>query len=125
MAITFGFMADTGISWTQEIQTEELIVTATRLNEHVVGTSVSIIDEISISDSPAEDLPNLIGLVPGVYNRDLFSGTNGAQATVDIRGFGAVGTQNSLILVDGRRLNDVDLAAVDLANIPLDGISRI
>ncbi len=125
MAITFGFMADTELSWTQEIQTEELIVTATRLNDHVVGTSVSIIDEISISDSPAEDLPNLIGLVPGVYNRDLFSGTNGAQATVDIRGFGAVGTQNSLILVDGRRLNDVDLAAVDLANIPLDGIARI
>ena len=49
-----------------------------------------------------------------LLHRDLFGGTRGARATVDIRGFGAVGKQNTLFLLDGRRLNDIDLAAIDI-----------
>ena len=91
----------------------------------MTGTSVTVIEEEDIENSPAEDLPNLLGLEAGVYNRDLFSGVTGAQATVDVRGFGAVGTQNTLLLLDGRRLNDIDLAAVDFTNIPLNSIKQI
>ena len=111
--------------WAQSTLSDELIVTATRLSTPMTGTSVTVIDEEDIRNSPAEDLPNLLGLEAGVYNRDLFSGVTGAQATVDVRGFGAVGTQNTLLLLDGRRLNDIDLAAVDFTNIPLNSIKQI
>ena len=115
----------TTYSWAQTTLSDELIVTATRLGSTVTGTPVTVIEEKDIRNSPAEDLPNLLGLEAGIYNRDLFSGGSGAQATVDIRGFGAVGTQNTLLLLDGRRLNDIDLAAVDFTNIPLDSIKKI
>ncbi len=50
---------------------------------------------------------------------------NGAKTSVDLRGFGAFATSNTLILVNGRRLNDVDMAQVDLSTIPLQSIERI
>ena len=56
--------------------------------------------------------------------RDLF-GNNAAASTVDMRGFGAAAGQNTLILLDGRRLNDIDLSAVDWSALPLSAIERI
>ena len=55
----------------------------------------------------------------------LFGGVNGAKTSVDLRGFGAFATSNTLILINGRRLNDVDMAQVDLSTIPLNSIERI
>ena len=115
----------TNFAWGETELPDELIVTATRLNDLPKGASVTIITENDIQNAPAEDLPNLLGLEAGIYNRDLFSGVSGAQATVDMRGFGAVGTQNTLLLLDGRRLNDIDLAAVDFTSIPLHSIKKI
>jgi len=122
---TFLALFQTTSGLAQSNLSDELIVTATRLSTPTTGTSVTIIEEVDIRRSPAEDLPNLLGLEAGVYNRDLFSGVTGAQATIDVRGFGAVGTQNTLLLLDGRRLNDIDLAAVDFTNIPLNSIKKI
>ena len=122
---TFLALFQTTPGLAQSKLSDELIVTATRLSTLTTGTSVTVIEEEDIRRSPAEDLPNLLGLEAGVYNRDLFSGVTGAQATVDVRGFGAVGTQNTLLLLDGRRLNDIDLAAVDFTNIPLSSIKKI
>ncbi len=51
--------------------------------------------------------------------------SNGAKTSIDIRGFGAFATANTLILVNGRRLNDIDMAQVDLSTIPLQSIERI
>ena len=67
----------------------------------------------------------ILGQEAGIQTRDFFGGLNGTRATIDIRGFGSVGTQNSLILIDGRRLNDIDLANVDLGKIPIENIERI
>ncbi|HKS18405.1 MAG TPA: TonB-dependent receptor, partial [Bradyrhizobium sp.] len=55
----------------------------------------------------------------------LYGAVNGAGTTVDLRGFGAFGTANTLVLVNGRRLNDIDMAGVDLSTIPLNSIERI
>jgi iron complex outermembrane receptor protein len=102
-----------------------MIVTGTRIESGIPGASVSIISKEDIENAPTTDLSTLLGQQSGVQMRDLFGGINGVQATVDVRGFGTVGTQNSLILIDGRRLNDIDLAAVDFGKIPLDSIERI
>ena len=49
----------------------------------------------------------------------------GKSASVDIRGFGETAPLNTLVLVDGRRVNEIDLSGVDWTQIPLDQIERI
>ena len=41
------------------------------------------------------------------------------------QGFGETGPLNTLVLVDGRRVNEIDLSGVDWTQIPLDQIERI
>jgi len=103
----------------------EVLVTATRLGGGIPAASVTVIEEQEIRRSTARTLPDLLGLEAGIQSRDLFGATAGTNATVDMRGFGAPASSNVLVLLDGRRLNDIDLAAVDFAAIPLDRIQRI
>jgi iron complex outermembrane receptor protein len=118
LTITSAF-ADTG-------QSENILVTATRLdpdNGKARGNT-TIITAADIEKSTARTLPELLGREAGVLTRSLY-GNNATGSTVDIRGFGAASTQNTLILLDGRRLNDVDLSGVDFSIIPLQSIERI
>jgi iron complex outermembrane receptor protein len=103
-----------------------LVVTATRLDPETarLPANVTIITAETIARSPARTLPELLALEAGVARRSLY-GNLAARDSIDLRGFGATATQNTLILVDGRRLNDVDLSAVDLSAIPLAAIERI
>ena len=78
-----------------------------------------------IAHSPAQTLQEIIAQVPGVQLTSLFGGVNGAKTSVDLRGFGAFATSNTLVLINGRRLNDIDMAGVDFSTIPRDSIERI
>ena len=91
----------------------------------VVGASATVITADEIAHSPSQTLPEIIAQVPGVQLQSFYGGVNGAKTSVDIRGFGAFATANTLILVNGRRLNDIDMAGVDLSTIPRDSIERI
>jgi iron complex outermembrane receptor protein len=91
----------------------------------IVGTSSTVITAEDIARSPAYTVQEIIAQTPGVQLTTLYGGVNGAQTNVDVRGFGAFATPNTLILINGRRLNDVDLAGVDLSTIPRDSIERI
>ncbi len=107
-------------------QSENILVTATRLDSEdskALG-HVTVISAADIENSTARTLPELLGREAGILTRSLY-GNNAARATIDIRGFGAASTQNTLILLDGRRLNDIDLSAVDYGAIPLKSIERI
>jgi iron complex outermembrane receptor protein len=91
----------------------------------IVGTSATVITAEEIAHSPAQTLQEIIAQTPGVQLTTLFGGVNGAQTNVDLRGFGAFATANTLVLINGRRLNDIDMAGVDLSTIPLNSIERI
>jgi iron complex outermembrane receptor protein len=91
----------------------------------IVGASSTVITAEEIAHSPSQTLPEIIAQVPGVQLTSLFGGVNGAKTSVDLRGFGAFATANTLVLINGRRLNDVDMAQVDLSTIPLNSIDRI
>ena len=91
----------------------------------ITGTFTTIITAEEIARTPAESLPDIISREPGVQTWSTFGGVSGARTVVDIRGFGAAAPSNTLILINGRRLTDVDLAGVDLAAIPRDSIERI
>jgi iron complex outermembrane receptor protein len=91
----------------------------------IVGTSSTVITAEDIAHSPFYTLPEILGQVSGVQLHSFYGGVNGAGTAVDLRGFGAFATPNSLVLINGRRLNDIDLGAVDLSTIPLNSIERI
>ncbi|MBI5320431.1 TonB-dependent receptor [Bradyrhizobium sp.] len=100
--------------------------TGVRQFNGIVGTSSTVITAEDIAHSPSNNLPDILAQVPGVQLTSLYgSAVNGVKTAVDLRGFGAFATSNTLILLNGRRLNDVDMAQVDLSTIPLNSIERI
>lgn len=91
----------------------------------IVGASSTMITADDIAHSPTQTLPEILAQVPGVQLQSLYGGLNGAKTSVDLRGFGAFASDNTLFLLNGRRLNDVDKAGFDLTTIPIDSIERI
>ena len=88
------------------------------------ATPITVIDEKMIAQSGANNLAELLRGQAGVHISDLFG--DGSQATVDLRGFGPSASSNTLILIDGRRLNNsADQAAPDLSTIDLEDIQQI
>ena len=91
----------------------------------IVGTATSVITAQDIAHSPALTVQEIIAQTPGVQLTSLYGGVNGVKTSVDIRGFGAFATSNTLVLINGRRLNDIDMNGVDFSTIPRDSIERI
>jgi iron complex outermembrane receptor protein len=105
---------------------DEVVVTATRFSDKAADKPINltVITRNDIRQSSARTLPELLATQAGISTRDFF-GNNAASATVDMRGFGAAAGQNTLILLDGRRINDPDLSGVQWAAIPFSSIERI
>src|SRR5262249_33009933 len=91
----------------------------------VTGASTTVITRTDLARSPGQTVQDVLAREPGIQVTSLFGSVNGARSTVDMRGFGATGALNTLVLINGRRLNDVDLASIDLSVIPVDSIERI
>jgi iron complex outermembrane receptor protein len=100
-------------------------VTAVRQFNGIVGAATSVITAEDISRSPAYTVQEIIAQTPGVQLTNLYGGVNGAKTSVDLRGFGAFATSNTLLLINGRRVNDIDMQGVDFSTIPRDSIERI
>lgn len=103
----------------------EVVVTATRSEQEVerIPASVTVISEQDIQNSNARTIPDLLRAEQGVVVRNLLG--NGKNALVDLRGFGEAGAYNTLVLIDGRRVNGIDLSGVDWTQIPIDQVQRI
>lgn len=130
-AIALGFLASLApLAWagggtSAGTALRDVLVTASRLNAGIAGASVSVISAAEIADSPGQTLQDILARQPGVQVQNLYGGVDGADSTVDLRGFGAAATPNTLVLLNGRRLNDFDLSGVDFASIPKASIARI
>jgi iron complex outermembrane receptor protein len=103
----------------------EISVTNTRLGEGIAGASTSVITAAEIERAPVRVLTDILSREAGVQTQNVFGGVNGARTTVDLRGFGAAAPSNTLVLINGRRLNDLDAQAVDFAAIPVESIERV
>ena len=109
----------------KEVTLDEVVVTATRDEEEIrkIPASVTVITKEEIEQSNAQTTVDLMRDKAGVVVSDYIG--NGKTATVDIRGFGETGPLNTLVLIDGRRVNEIDLSGVDWTQIPVDQIERI
>jgi iron complex outermembrane receptor protein len=103
----------------------EMVVTASRYEEAVesVPTNVSVITEQDIANSTAKDIPGLIQQEVGLHVYDITG--NRRSYRVDRSGFGETAVLNTLVLVDGRRVNNPDLSGADWMLISLDRVKRI
>ena len=101
-----------------------ITVTASRLSDiQHIPASVTVISAEAIANSSATNLPDLLSEYAGLSQTGFFN--HSARTNVGIRSFGETATQNTLILLNGRRLNDNDLSPVNYAAIAIANIERI
>jgi len=107
-------------------QEDAVVVSAWRFPEDArrLPASVTVLTAEDIARSSARTLPELLSEQVGISMIDLY-GNNAALASVDLRGFGVTGPQNTLILVDGRRIGDIDLSGVQWPAVPIASIERV
>jgi iron complex outermembrane receptor protein len=118
-AVLIGFYAAASLA-------QDIVITAPRFPEEVqrLPASVTVITQEDIARSAARTLPELLSAEVGFTTKDLY-GNNAALTLADLRGFGATAAQNTLILLDGRRVNDFDLSGVQWAAIPIAAVERV
>lgn len=104
---------------------DPVVVTATRSEQPDVRlpAAVSVITRAEIESSGAGNVVEVLRSFGGAQVTDLYG--DGSRAQIDLRGFGDAANANTLILVDGRRLNNPDIAPPDLSSISLKDIERI
>src|SRR3989454_7676028 len=102
-----------------------VIVTATRFPDSVLAApvGVTVITSEDIRNSTATSVAEVLNKLGGVHTRINFLGT--PDLPIDLRGFGVTGDQNSLVLLNGQRISENELAAAKLTGIPLNAIERI
>ena len=86
-----------------------------------IGASVITADDIRRAG--ASDVNAAIRKIGGVFGRQSLDGS--PDFGLDLRGFGSNSSQNMVILVDGVRLNENELAGTILSSIPVETVERI
>jgi iron complex outermembrane receptor protein len=104
---------------------DPLVVTATRSEQSTnrLPAAVTVITRKDIDASGASHLVQVLRLAGAAQVTEFFG--DGSRATVDLRGFGDGAHSTTLVLVDGRRLNNSDIAPPDLNTLSLKDIERI
>ena len=97
----------------------------TRLSAGLAGSNISIIDANEIRKNPNKNLSQILETYSGITTRTTLAGVDGAYTEIDMRGFGEAAESNVLILINGKRLNDIDMSGVNFSYIPIESIERI
>lgn len=108
---------------TSSYELPPLVITRATPLQTTAPASVRVIDREKIEASAASSLVDVLRGEAGMQVRDVIG--DGSRATFSLRGFGENAVNNTLILVDGRRLNQPALAGADLSSVPLSNIERI
>lgn len=109
----------------ENLPSETHFITASRNKRapETLAANVTIIGPEKIAQSNARNVAELVKNEAGVMVKKSFNDAD--KFNIDIRGFGEVSAQNTLVLIDGRKVNKPDLSGYDLTTIPLNRIERI
>ncbi|HHV94364.1 MAG TPA: TonB-dependent receptor [Firmicutes bacterium] len=99
-----------------------VVVTASRIPQIITETpaSVVVITREQLEETGAKNLGEALRTVSGVYIKD--TGTFGSPASIFIRGSSSAQT---LVLLDGRPINDARQGGIDASAISIHSIERI
>lgn len=100
-----------------------VIASRTGRSADEIPAGVTVITAEAITRSGATDVVQALENLGGVYFRKIID--NPSRSEVSMRGFGENSHGRVLILVDGERLNHLDMAAPNLLRIPFEAIDRI
>lgn len=109
-----------------EVDLEKIVIsTSTRTKEYIKNSpsNVTVITQDEIKTSGSKTIAEVLKTETSLYIADYLP--NGKTVNVDIRGFGETGLSNVLVLVDSRRVNNIDLSGTDWTQIPLSLVERI
>jgi outer membrane receptor protein involved in Fe transport len=108
----------------------DALPTVTRSVGEVIGNleqagNITVLEREDIEKSGARDVPDLLRREAGVFVTN--DTTNPEGYRLELRGFnnGSGGGSSTLVLVDGRRVNEADGATTDWALIPMNEVERI
>ena len=92
----------------------------------ISGSSNIIIDRKDLEKYENTPIHDILDLESGIKSRSIYgSNSSGSETTLDIRGMGAQAKSNVLILINGQRLNNIDMSEIDFPSIPMKSIDRI
>ncbi len=123
---------ETGAEKSSASTLETLHVTAEQIAKQALGTSIITREDIE-RRPPANDLSDILRTMPGVnLTGNSASGAYGNNRQIDLRG---MGPENTLILVDGRRVSARDSVRMGVAGernsrgdtnwVPAEAVERI
>lgn len=107
----------------QALEIPPLVVTRATPIQQTTPASVKVIDRKQIEASGASALVDVLRGQAGLQIRDILG--DGNRVGVSLRGFGENAASNTLVLVDGRRLNNPSQQGPNLNSVPLANIERI
>lgn len=102
-----------------------IVVTATRSMESIraVPANPTVITARDIAAGHYTSVPEVLQKRAGIFFKNYTD--NPSQASADLRGFGDNSHGRVLVLLDGRRLNEADMAAINWSAVPLTAVERI
>jgi iron complex outermembrane receptor protein len=114
------------VAFGQPERLDTVLVSATRAEQSQLTTpaSITIITREDIERRGVRNVSEAVRGAGGLQVRDLFG--DGSSAVIDMRGFGPTAGSNTLVLVDGRVLNNSsDLGTPDLNTVSIKDVERI
>jgi iron complex outermembrane receptor protein len=102
-----------------------IVITGSRFPsvESLEPIGATVITQDDIRRAGVNDVNAAIRKIGGVFGRQSLDSS--PDFTLDLRGFGTNSAQNMVIMVDGVRLNENELANSVLSTIPIDTVERI
>ena len=109
---------------------EKIVVSGSRFEENIdrVPANIQVITKEQIQQSTSTNLAEVlqqIGNVQMVNQSGSLLGIGSQGASPDLGGYGATASSNTVVLLDGIRMNPIDQQSAPLNTIPLAAIERI
>lgn len=104
---------------------ETVVVSATRFDmpEVITPNSITVIDRKKLDAMGSSNLADVLKTQANLQVTDNVG--DGSRSTVSMRGFGSNAANNTLVLVDGRKLNNPSQESPALGAVALDDVERI
>ena len=99
-----------------------ITVYPSKLDNRISGSKVDVIDYYKIEKNSYQTVGSLLSKLSSVHFSNLYYG-NDSKSEVQIRGFGEQSSRNILILVNGKRINDLTIAKPNLGRINLSNVA--
>ena len=101
-----------------------IVVTPHRVTQDAgkASSDLTVITQDMIVRSNARTVADVLEREPGIH---IYDKGSAKTTVVDLRGYGDTAASNVLVLVNGRRINPVDISGADLLQVPLGSVDRI